>query len=106
MNKAVEIENIEEMRRQVGIDDVELRQAIRGLRTGDVVRLTFLADTTPPVRETLLVRITWSRGAEFRGRLTGRPTSPALSGLAAGARVAFRAAHIHSLAKVRLTRAR
>jgi hypothetical protein len=32
MHKSVEIENIEEMRRVSGIDDVELRDAIRELR--------------------------------------------------------------------------
>jgi hypothetical protein len=106
MNKAVEIEDIEEMRRLVGIDDVELREAIRGLRTGDLVKLTLVTATTPPARETVLVRITGARGPEFRGRLAGRPASPGLSGLAVGARVVFRAAHIHSVAKGRLTHAR
>ena len=40
MNKAVGIEDIEEMRRIVGIDDVEFREAIRGLRIGDLVKIT------------------------------------------------------------------
>ena len=37
MQKTVEIENIEEMRRREGIEDVELREEIRGLRVGDFV---------------------------------------------------------------------
>jgi hypothetical protein len=106
MNKAVEIEDIEEMRRRVGIDDVELREAIRALRAGDFVRLTLVTAATPPARETVLVRITGARGPEFLGRLADGPTSPGLAGLRAGARLAFRAAHIHSVAKGRPTHAR
>src|SRR5439155_13109464 len=45
MGKRVEIENIEERRREVGIDDVVLREDIRGLAIGDLVKLTLLTDT-------------------------------------------------------------
>src|SRR5207248_1333804 len=38
MRTTIEIENIEEMRRQEGIDDVELRGEIRGLKVGDFVK--------------------------------------------------------------------
>ena len=106
MIKPLEIENIEEMRREAGIDDVELREEIRALRAGDFVRLTLLTDTTPPARETVRVRITAASGPQFRGLLADRPTSPGLAGLQVGARVAFRADHIHSVAKGRLTDAR
>jgi hypothetical protein len=102
MNKAVEIEDIEEMRRLAGIDDVELRAEIRGLCTGDVVRLTLV---TAAARETVRVRITGARGREFLGRLADSPTSPGLAALRAGTRVTFRAAHIHSVAKGRPTHA-
>jgi hypothetical protein len=105
MNKGVEIENIEEMREQVGIDDVELREAVRGLRPGDVVRLT-LVTAAPAARETIRVRVTGARGPEFLGRLADRPTAPGLAALRAGSRVTFRAAHIHSVAKGRPTHAR
>ena len=103
MKKAVEIEDIEEMRRLAGIDDVELRAEIRGLCTGDVVRLTLV---TAAARETVRVRITGARGPEFLGRLTDSPTSPGLAALRAGTRVTFRAAHIHSVEKGRPTHAR
>src|SRR4051794_12299675 len=73
----VEIENIEEMRRREGIEDVELREEIRGLRVGDIVKLTFL--TGSHSFETLLVRITSIRGAAFRGKLANGPTSAGLS---------------------------
>jgi hypothetical protein len=105
MNKAVEIEDIEEMRRQAGIDDVELREAIRRLHPGDLVRLTFVATAAPAARETVRVRITGARGREFLGRLADRPNSPGLAALRAGTRVAFRAAHIHSVANGRPTHA-
>ncbi len=103
MNKAVEIEDIEAMRQEVGIDDVELRKAVRGLRPGDVVRLTFVAAAA---RETVRVRITGASGREFLGRLAEGATAPGLASLRAGARVTFRAAHIHSVAKGRPTHAR
>ena len=103
MKKAVEIEDIEEMRRLAGIDDVELRAEIRGLCTGDVVRLTLV---TAAARETVRVRITGARGPEFLGRLADSPTSPGLAALRAGTRVTFRAAHIHSVEKGRPTHAR
>src|SRR5205823_4193524 len=51
MRNTVAIENIEEMRRREGIDDVGLREEIDGLRVGDFVKLTFLTGTRPPAGE-------------------------------------------------------
>jgi hypothetical protein len=99
MRKPVEIENIDEMRRREGIDDVKLREQMHGLQAGDLVRLTFLADTAPFVGETLLVRITSISGEEFRGKLAQRPTSTRLSKLRVRSQVAFTKSHIHSIAK-------
>jgi hypothetical protein len=101
MGKQVEIEDIEQMRRLAGIEDVELREAIDGLRVGDHVKLTIRAGATSP-GETLLVCITQIRGTAFRGRLVERPTSPRLAGLRAGSPLSFTTAHIHSLPKGRL----
>jgi hypothetical protein len=98
MRNAVEIENIEEMRRQQGIDDVELRQEIRELRVGDVVRLT-VSTGTPFAMQTLLVRITRISGLDFRGKVTTGPTGAAAASLRVGAALAFTADHIHSIAK-------
>ena len=106
MGKRVEIENIEERRREVGIDDVVLREDIRGLAIGDLVRLTLLTDTASFAGETVLVRITSIRGPAFRGKLVGKPTSISLSRLGVGSPVAFTAAHIHSLARGRTMDAR
>ena len=97
MQKPVEIENIEEVRRQEGIDDVELRVEIRALRVGDFVKLTFL--TGSGSFETLLVRITSIRGSAFRGKLVKRPSASALRKLGTDASIAFTSAHIHSLIK-------
>ncbi len=96
MREPVAIENIEELRRLKGIEDIELRDAIRGVAAGDFVRLTFLRSTKPP--RTLLVRITSIRGPTFRGKVAdelgaGEQTPRA------GYPVVFTAAHIHSLAK-------
>ncbi|HMF11752.1 MAG TPA: hypothetical protein VKE94_05580 [Gemmataceae bacterium] len=43
MGNCVEIENIEARRHQVGIDDVVLREDIRGLAVGDLVKFTLPA---------------------------------------------------------------
>jgi len=93
----VTLENIEELRRQNGIDDVELREGIHRLRAGDFVNLTFL--TGPASFETLLVRITSVRGPAFRGKLAAKPTSNGLSSLRVGSAVTFTSTHIHSLSK-------
>lgn len=97
MEIGVEIENIEEMRRQEGIDDEELRMEIRELKAGDFVRLTFM--TTTKSFETVLVRITSIRGSTFRGKLVKRPNSAGLRKLGAGEVITFTTAHIHSLLK-------
>jgi len=98
MGTGFEIEDIEEMRRRAGIEDVELREAIRGLHAGDLVKLTLLPGKAL-AGETLVVRITRITGDAFQGRLTGRPASAGLARLRAGSPVAFRAAHIHSIAR-------
>jgi hypothetical protein len=97
----LQIQDIEEMRRRAGIEDVELRQAIRVLRVGALVKITLLTGEPAAAGETLLVRITSIRGGAFRGKLTSRPTSAALSGLCVGRALAFTASHIHSLPRMR-----
>jgi predicted xylose isomerase-like sugar epimerase len=96
---ALEIENIESMRRQQGIEDVELREEIRALGVGDFVKLTFLVATTPATAETLPVRITSIKGMSFRGKLASKPTAASLSMLHAGSTIVFTRAHIHSVAR-------
>jgi hypothetical protein len=101
MRDQVQIENIEEMRRQAGIDDVKLRQAVRGLRVGSVVRLTLLTGK-PGAGETLPVRVTQINGRSLQGTLACRPASAGLAALRAGSRVAFTADHVHSILEERL----
>jgi hypothetical protein len=100
MANTIELENIEEMRRQEGIDDIELRQEIHRLEIGDLVKLTLLASNKS--FETLCVRITRIRGTAFRGKLASKPACAGLC-LQAGAAVSFTAAHIHSIPKGRPT---
>ena len=90
MLNRIEIENIEEMRRQQGIEDVELAETIRSLQVGDVVKLTFLSQAHN--FETARVRITSIRGIAFRGRVI-QTTSRARQGKI----VEFTIAHIHSV---------
>jgi hypothetical protein len=98
------IENIEEMRRRQGIDDVELRAAIGGLSVGDSVRLTLLSgDDASAAGETVVVRITAINGPRFRGTLAARPVLKALNGLKAGLPLAFTADCIHSVVQERST---
>jgi hypothetical protein len=99
MPRAVEIENIEEMRLERGIDDVELRQEIRGLDVGDQVRITLLTDWPLRSAETLRVRITRICGSRFHGTLSSWPVSPGLSALRADSALVFHACHIHSVLK-------
>jgi hypothetical protein len=98
MRKPVTIENIEDMRRKQGIDDVELREAVRRLQVGDSVRLTLLTGAESPTGETLWVRIRRICGGAFQGELAQKPTSAGLSKLRTGARVDFSSVHIHSVA--------
>jgi hypothetical protein len=91
----IPLENIEELRREQGIDDVDLRMEIRSLKAGDFVKLTFLIGSA--AFETLLVRITSIRGSAFRGKLAKRPSSSGLAKLHAGDPIVFTTAHIHSL---------
>lgn len=102
MQDTLEIENIEEMRRSQGIDDVQLRLDIRGLKVGDLVRLTLIGTTA---FETVLVRITSIRGSAFRGKLVTRPTSVGLSKTQAHAAVTFTTDHIHSILRAQATHA-
>jgi hypothetical protein len=99
VERAVEIEDIEGMRRLQGIEDIELGEEIRGLGSGDFVRLTFLTAATPATAETLSVRITSIKGSTFRGKLADRPAAAGLSMLRAGSTIVFTRAHIHSVAR-------
>jgi hypothetical protein len=101
MPHPVEIEDIDAMRRREGINDVALREEIRELKVGDVVKLTLLSGTTSA--ETVAVRITSIRGAAFRGKLADQPRSTALATLPAGSALAFTTTHIHSLVRRRPT---
>ncbi len=97
VRNAVEIEDIERLRRRAGIEDDELRDEIRLLRIGDTVNLTFLKDSVSPAGETLAVRITFIWGNCFRGTLAAKPTSAHLAVLRPGCMVVFKTIHIHSL---------
>ncbi len=101
MRNSIVVEDIEGMRRRQGIDDVELREEIRGLKIGDFVKLTLLTRTGSYAGETLLVRITRIRGFLFCGALAERPTFNGLSKLRVGSPVRFTTAHIHSIQKKR-----
>jgi hypothetical protein len=97
MRNPIEIENIDELRRCHGIEDVELHEEIDRLRVGDHVLLTFLSGTN--LRTTLPVRITRIRAGRFRGRLAAPIARPELLGLRLNAMVAFTAGQIHSIAR-------
>ena len=97
MRVSVQIENIDELRRCNGIDDIELHGEIDRLRVGDHVLLTFLSGTN--LRTTLPVRITRIRAGRFRGRLAARPAQSKLLGLRANTMVAFTAGQIHSITR-------
>jgi len=91
------VENIEELRRQHGIDDAELREAISGLQVGDSVNLTFRSESLATSRETLPVRITSIRGQSLQGTLARKPATKGLEWLFVGAPFEFTTAQIHSV---------
>lgn len=95
--KPIELENIEDMRRREGIDDVDLRKRIRALAAGDHVNVTFLIGDK--ASETWQVRITSIRGSLFRGKLARRSGDQPRSTLSPGASVVFKPGHIHSLVR-------
>jgi hypothetical protein len=97
MRVSIQIENIDELRRCNGIDDIELHGKIDRLQVGDHVLLTFLSGSN--LRATLPVCITRIRAGRFRGRLAARPARPELLGLRANAMVAFSAGQIHSITR-------
>ena len=97
MRQALAIQDIEEMRRQEGIDDAELRVGIRALRAGDFVKVTLL--TGAESFETLKVRITSIRGSAFRGKLANGQTRLRPLKLRGGMPLVFTTAHIHSILK-------
>jgi hypothetical protein len=95
MHPRIEIEDIEYLRRQNGIYDVELQEKIKNLRAGSIVRLTFLGG--PRAAATLSVRITSIGPESFRGTLTQASTTAGLTELKIGGRISFTAEHIHSI---------
>jgi hypothetical protein len=97
MRQAPEIQDIEEMRRQEGIDDIDLRVGIRALKVGDVVKISLI--TGASTFETLQVRITSIRESAFRGKLADGQTCTRRSRQWSGKPLAFTTAHIHSIAK-------
>jgi hypothetical protein len=99
MKHSFSIEDIEALRLQEGIDDIELRQDVRRLSAGACVRLTFLGTERP--NQTLMVRITSIKESTFRGRLVQRPSKGAPSDLRVGTLLAFRSTQIHSIVNSR-----
>jgi len=94
MRARVELEDIEAMRLAAGIHDISLREEVRGLRAGDVVKLTARVGNRPPPGEALLVRVTSVTGGSLRGRLTRAARA---SRLPADTLLTFAAAHVHSV---------
>jgi hypothetical protein len=94
------------MRRREGIEDLELRDEIRGLAIGDLVTITLSSGTKPFPGKSLLVRITSIRGETFRGKVTKRSSSAGRPTVPIGSCIAFTAAHIHSLPKGQSTHQR
>jgi hypothetical protein len=99
MHPGISIENIEELRRREGVEDVELGRQIRDLAAGDLVNLTFLCGTRTFPGEVLSVRITSIKGDAFRGKLASKPASAGLTELRPGAVLTFTAANIHSVVR-------
>jgi hypothetical protein len=91
------IEEIDALRRQCGIDDVELRRQVAALRVGDQARLTFLAGPGLSAPLTLRVRITHIRGDRFHGLLAEPNSGRVPPAVQDAMPVVFTAGQIHSV---------
>lgn len=100
MKSPIDLEDIDSMRLQLGVDDVDLRDRIKQLVVGDCVRLTFLS--TIKGNHTLMVRITSAKNGAFRGRLLQVPVKMAPSALRVGILIPFAAEHIHSIVRAKI----
>ncbi|HEX3314791.1 MAG TPA: hypothetical protein VHR72_07875 [Gemmataceae bacterium] len=89
------IENIDDVRKREGIDDVVLRNEIVRLKAGDQVRLSVSSDGRQ--FEMLAVRITSLKGNAIRGKLLDKPRSRGLGTLAPGSAMKFAASQVHSI---------
>lgn len=99
MGNSIRIEDIEHMRRENGIYDVELREQIRSLQIGHCVKLTLLRDELPSEGKTVVVRITSVRDGRFCGKLAVPSQASRMPGLLPGRVVRFSAAQIHSVVR-------
>jgi hypothetical protein len=99
MRNTMEIENIEDLRRQEGIEDIELQDEIRRLRAGDFIRLTLLDGVKS--FHTVVVRITSIKGSNFRGKVAKSPPPATPPPVPVGSPITFTTAHIHSIPKMR-----
>jgi hypothetical protein len=98
MRSPVALENIAALRLKEGIVDHVLRHAIKRLKVGDFVKLTFLFGVGAATGETLSVRIIGVAPGVYRGELVERPASAALSEIKVGTSIEFAEVHVHSLA--------
>ena len=96
MSQRVQFENIEEMRRSAGIDDVELREAIRRLQVGDSVKLTLSVSGSFP-GEPVIIRITSIKGNVFRGKLVQVSRAARRVNVTPQSVLTFSSEHIHSI---------
>jgi hypothetical protein len=91
------LENIERLRQDAGIDDVDLRKNVGHLSVGDIVHLTVLDTQQVRSGEVIDVRILEIRGPKFRGLVVGAPRSAAFSTELVNQPIAFTNEHIHSV---------
>jgi len=96
MSQRVQFENIEEMRQNAGIDDIELRDAIRRLQVGDWVKLTVSINGSFP-GDPLFIRITSIKGNLFRGKLAQPGRAARRAKLTTESVLTFTGEQIHSI---------
>jgi hypothetical protein len=97
MQPPIEIEDIDARRRQEGIDDVDLQQAIGRLSAGDRVILTLVSDGEATIGESLVVRITRVCKSTLRGKVVETSPRNGRSRVRPGTALTFTRANIHSV---------
>lgn len=91
------LENIQRLREEAGIDDVELQKEVGKLAVGDIVHLTILDTNVIRSGEVIDVEIQEIRGLKYRGVIVKTPSSPARCSELANQMIAFTREHIHSV---------
>lgn len=91
------LENIQQLRIESGIEDVELQKSICNLAVGDIVNLTILNSKSSHSGEPIVVEVVAIQGFNYQGKVIRASNNESLSRELADQSIAFSKKHIHSV---------